>query len=71
VKHELLDRFQAKAGCMHTQAEADRIWPRLKPFLSKCQESALITAWGHHRDCRLGRRELDVVCADIRREWGE
>lgn len=68
-REELLDTFQAKAGCMHSQHKANSAWRLLRNHLTKKQLGELITAWGHHRDVGLGRRELDEACDDVRREW--
>ena len=68
-REQLLDRLQAKAGCMHTQEEADSLWTRLIVHLTAKQRSQLSTAWGHHMDVREGREELDIVCGEIRKSW--
>jgi hypothetical protein len=69
LKRGLLDRFQAKAGCMHTQEEATRVWKELKPRLHQYEMGQLAVAWGHHVDVKLGRGELDETCDEIRECW--
>jgi hypothetical protein len=65
---DLLMAFQAKAACAHTQRQADSFWRQLKPLLSTAEALALGTAWDHWSTGE-GRKELDDVCAEIRREW--
>ena len=69
TRDQLLDRFQANAGCMHSQAEANSAWLRLRVHLTEDQRGHVVTAWGHHRDVGEGREELDIVCDEIRRVW--
>lgn len=69
TKEQLLNRFQSKAGCMHTQDEAERCWMRLCSYLTEEQRTALFQGWNHHEMCREGRRELDEVCNEIRLSW--
>ena len=68
-REQLLDRFQAKAGCMHTQDEAMSVWKRLKWHLTERQVSMLSDDWGHHVDVHHGRAGIDVVCGEIRKAW--
>jgi hypothetical protein len=69
VRMPLLDRFQAKAGCMYTQEQAHRLWQQLKGHLTTKQADQLLIAWGHHRDVGEGREELDTMCKEIRKAW--
>lgn len=66
---QLLQRFQAKAGCMYTQETAERLWEELKPYLLPKQIDDVSDAWIHYRDVRLGRNRIDAVCNEIRRDW--
>jgi len=68
-RDELLDIFQAKAGCMHSQHKANAAWRLLRKHLTEKQLGELITAWGHHRDVGLGRAELDEACDEVRKAW--
>lgn len=70
-RQELLDLFQSKAGCMHSQHKANSAWRMLRNHLTSKQVGKVITAWGHHRDVGLERTELDDVCDEIRRQWQE
>jgi hypothetical protein len=65
-REQLLDRFQATAGCMHTQCEAQSVMLRLRFYITERQYGFLGTAWSHHCDVGLGREELDAVCEEIR-----
>ena len=69
VKAELLKLFVAKAGCMHSQRRAGRLWYELRPLLTQGERAALMTAWSHHSHVRLGRGELDSVGSAIAQEW--
>lgn len=69
TRDDLLTRWQAKAGCMHTQEEAQRRWRDLLPLLTEKQRGMLGSAWGHHVDVRLGRDEIDWACKRLREEW--
>jgi hypothetical protein len=68
-REQLLDRFQAKAGCMHTQDEAGSVWKRLSLLLDQRQADMLYDGWSHHRDVREGRGDLDEGCSEIRKAW--
>jgi len=68
---EILDRFQAKAGCMHTQVVAFAAWRRLKKHLTREQRNALLLAWSHHVDIGEGRGALDHECAAVRKSWAQ
>jgi hypothetical protein len=69
TKEQLLNVFQAKAGCMHTQGEANSAFLRLREYLTLDQRATLASAWGHHRDVGEGREELDDVCNELRLKW--
>jgi hypothetical protein len=64
----LLNRFNAKARCMYTQAQAERLWRELKPDLSEADQFKLSIAWSHFT---MGEsaRELDGLCKEIRERW--
>lgn len=66
TKLELLNLFVSKAGCTHSQQRAGQLWNQLLPLLTGRERSALMSAWGHHVDVRLGRGELDYVAKQIR-----
>jgi hypothetical protein len=68
-RQEILEKFCAKARCMHTQHAALRYWQDLKPHLTLEQRSKLNTAWGHHADVGEGPEELDNLKAKILAEW--
>ncbi len=65
---QLLDAFQAKAGCSHTQRKAESLWELLWPKLTEAERTKLQTAWGH-ATLEEGRAELDKVCAELRAAW--
>ena len=69
TREQLLERWQAKAGCIYSQRKARRYWRKLKPHLTEGQRRRLHTAWAHHRNGE-GRGEIDEVCGQVRREWG-
>ena len=69
TKRELLQKFGAKARCMHTQRVAYRYWNDLVPLLTTSESAALSIAWGHHVDVGEGPEELDDVCATLLAEW--
>lgn len=69
VREPLLDRFQAKAGCVHTQEAAHRLWRRLQEHLTPKQADQLLVAWGHHANVGEGCGELGTVCWEIRKAW--
>lgn len=68
-KAELLKQFVAKAGCMHSQRRAGRLWGELRPLLTAGERASLMTAWSHHSHVRLGRGELDSVGGKIAEAW--
>jgi len=68
-KDQLLDKFQSKVRCMHTQDQAEVYWLRLQRHLTEGQKTALFQGWDHHVTCREGCRELDEACNSVRLKW--
>lgn len=56
-------KFQSKAGCIHTQDQAERIWKRIKDRLTEDERRKIVTAQLHVMS--EGRDELDTVCNEI------
>jgi len=69
TKEQLLNRFQAKAGCVHTQDQAARCWSYLQRYLTDDERTKLFQGWNHHEMCREGRGELDGACNELRLKW--
>lgn len=67
-KRELLDLFQAKARCEHTQGKAAAVWLWLQAYLNTQDRRKLLSAWGH-ATMQEGPAELDTVCKEIRASW--
>jgi hypothetical protein len=60
-----LKQFQAKAGCIHSQQQAEVLWRKIKPFLTEEEEKELRLDWGHHVYVGEGRHALDWDCNAI------
>ena len=59
---ELIQIFQSKARCSHTQNKASSALAVLKDRLSEYEYGCLSSAWGH---CFLGPAELDRICGAL------
>jgi len=68
TKDELLEMFQYYASGVHTQAEANSLWLRLRGHLTGEQRADLSIAWGHV-GVRGNRQKLSSACDDIRKCW--
>ena len=69
TKLQLLDLFQEKAACFHSQEKATSVIRLLKPSLTQDHYQALMTTWSYYRKSRLGRGEIDSVCNSIRQTF--
>lgn len=70
---EALKSFQDHAGVNYpqTQWQADHAWLTLRQHLTGSELSSLSTAWSHATTpANASRRELDEVCARIRKARG-
>ena len=57
---DVAKEFGAKAGCMHSQRKAHRLWKELEPSLTGDERVAIRIAWNHHLIGE-GRKELDSM----------
>lgn len=61
-----LEHFQAKAGCMHTQRQANQLWEKIRPLLHADEVGDIRVAWNHHLIGE-GRAGLDKVIDKIKK----
>lgn len=59
---ELIEIFQSKARCTHSQYKAGSVLHILKSRLSAYEYMCLATAWDH---CQWGPGELDRICGAL------
>jgi hypothetical protein len=73
---ELLEQFQAKAGCIHTQSKTISLWMKLGPHLEGYFDGKisyghwLNVAWSHF-EIGEGREELDYYCNKLKKLWSD
>lgn len=65
----LLELYQAKAACHHTEARTGRIWKRLASMLTE-KERADISIGLSHWQIGLGREEFDYECNKVKASRG-
>ena len=66
----LLEKYRSKARCFWSHRTADTLWWQLKPLLTSKQRGDLLSAVGHI-DIGEGPSELDMVCAEIKKDWSQ
>lgn len=59
--------FQSKSGCIYTQNKAQSVWKLIERYIPEPYKTKIIIAWDHHRISE-GRKELDEVCNEFKKE---
>lgn len=65
---DLIQEFNAKARCMHTQYKAHQLMDQLT-FITRDEWQRLITEWSHFSDCGEGAAALDYECLQLREKY--
>lgn len=66
----LINQFRHKAGCWHSQRQADSLLPKLKEKLTEKEFVTLSIAHNHYKIGE-GAGELYAVCTDLNEKYSK